>query len=144
MDKLAKQVGFNIIIFIISLAAIWLSGSVAVLDCIPLSECLTADFLFLLITTLAGLQGTRIVEGYAGFKKLDVCSVIVQVVFLVVYGVAIPLRGEAFVATLIKKCIWLFGFAVLYEYGVIFWHTKKNEKNPNTVSDTKRQKNDKH
>lgn len=144
MKKLAKQVLFNFLIFFASIATIWLSGSVRALKCIPISECLTADFLFLLITTLAGLQGTRWTEGYVGWIPLNWCSGIVQVGFLVVYGLAIPLQGEVFVTSLITFCIWEFVFAILYEYAVIFWYTKRDEKNPNNIAATQRYKNDKH
>ncbi|MBQ8038641.1 MAG: hypothetical protein IJ274_01975 [Lachnospiraceae bacterium] len=144
MKKLAKQVLFNFVIFFASIAAIWLSGSVKALGFISIKECLTADFLFALITTLAGLQGSRWVEGYVGWKPLNWFSGAVQVIFLVVYGVAIPLQGEAFVTSLITTCIRIFAFAVFCEYAIIFWYTLNEDENPNNVASTDRYKNDKH
>lgn len=142
MKKFAKQVFLNFIIFFASIGAIWLSGSIKARDCIPIKDCLTADFLFALITTLAGLQGTRWVEGYVGWTPLNWISGAVQVAFLVVYGVAIPLQGDLFVTKLITGCIWVFVVAIFIEYAIIFWYTLKEVKNPNSVSSIETYKND--
>lgn len=144
MKKLAKQIFFNFIIFFLSIGALWLSGSVKALACISIKECLTADFLFALITTLAGLQGSRWVENHVGWKPLNWISGLTQVVFLVIYGVAIPLQGEAFVTSMITACIWFFVVAVCIEYAIIFWYTLIESKNPNNVAATERYKNDEH
>lgn len=144
MKKFLKQIFFNLIIFFASILAMWFAGSIKALDCIPLKDCLTADFLFLLITTLAGLQGSRWIEGYIGWKPLNWVSGAIQIVFLVVYGVAIPLQGELFVTNMITFCLWLFALGILIEYGITFWYTLKTTKNPNSIASGDRYKNDEH
>ena len=144
MKKFLKQVLFNLIIFFASIVAIWFSSSIKVLSWVPFKDCLTADFLFALITTLAGLQGARAIDGYVGVNFLNWISGAIQVIFLVVYGVAIPLQGEEFVTSLITFCLWLFALGILIEYGTTFWYTLKTEKNPDSIASSDRYKHDEH
>lgn len=144
MDKLKKQIMFNIIIFFVSLAAIWFSKMIEVRSYVPFANCLTADFLFVLTTTLAGVRGSRWIDGYSGGDTWDLISIVVLAGFFAVYGVAIPLKGEAIVTCFIISCIWVFAFVICIEYGIIFNYTLKQDINPNDVAATDRYENDKH
>lgn len=143
MEKLLKQILFNLIVFLASVVAIWFSGSIKALCWISLKDCLTSDFLFVLITTLAGLQGSRWIEGFVGLKLFNWISGGIQVVFLIVYGVAIPLNGEDFITELIVACIWLFCVGILIEYTTTFCYTLKAGKNPDSIAYVDRNKTDK-
>lgn len=144
MKKFWIQVLFNLAIFFGSILAIWFSNTVKILDWASFEDCLTADLIFTLITTLAGLQGVRLIEGYAGLKFFNCISGAIQVAFLVVYGVAIPLQGEDLIVSIIGFCLWLFLLGILIEYGTTFWYTLKASKNPNSIAASERYKNDKH
>lgn len=139
MEKFKQQVYFNIALLLLSIFALWLSSFVEHGKFVPGIEFWSADLLFTLATTLAGVQGSRWLDGIGGNLHLwNTVSRLCTVAFLMIYGIAVPLVNEASVAKLILYCFYAFIVLMTIEYSIIYVHFCREERKRNNVSSTGR------
>jgi len=138
MEKLSKQMTFNIALLLMSILIIYISSCLRANGFVAPIVCLNSDFLLVLITTLASMLCWRWVDEISGHLIWNAISIFILAAYLFIFGVAIVKAGEEFVTTLILICSAVFVFAFVGEVIVILLHTKAEEKTNNSIADADR------
>ncbi len=125
MDKVIKQIKLNVVLILLSCLVIFIARSIALGKIATLYECVGADIVFTMITSLVTTGTWRIVEDIKGDLLYDAFLLIIIIVFSIIYGAAITSSNNDAVFTLILSCAVLFVAIYIIENMIIIKHFKK-------------------
>lgn len=125
MDKVNKQIKLNVALVFLSCLVIFIARSIALGKIATLHECVGADIVFTMITSLATTGTWRIVEDIEGELLYNAFLLIVIIVFSIIYGAAIISSNNDAVFTFIVSCAVLFVIMYFAENIIIIRHFKK-------------------
>lgn len=125
MDKVSKQIQLNVALIVFSCLVIFIAHSISLGKIATLQDCVGADIVFTMITSLAATSGWRIVEGIEGSWLYNLFVLFLTAILLVIYGSAIAATNNHAVFIFIVICAGLFVITYCFENIIIVRHFKK-------------------
>lgn len=122
MDKVSKQIQLNVALIFFSCVVIFIARSIALGEIATLRDCIGADIVFTMITSLATTSAWRIVEKIEGHLLYNVFLLISLAIFSIIYGAAIVTNSNKVVFTFIMIGIVLFVIMYVAENIIIIRH----------------------
>lgn len=122
MDKVSKQIQLNVALIFFSCVVIFIARSIALGEIATLRDCIGADIVFTMITSLATTGAWRIVEKIEGNLLYNVFLLISLAIFSIIYGAAIVTNSNEVVFTFIMIGIVLFVIIYVIENIIIIRH----------------------
>lgn len=122
MDKVSKQIQLNVALIFFSCVVIFIARSIALGEIATLRDCIGADIVFTMITSLATTGAWRIVEKIEGNLLYNVFLLISLAIFSIIYGAAIVTNSNKVVFTFIMIGIVLFVIIYVIENIIIIRH----------------------
>lgn len=124
MDKVNKQIQLNVALICFSCLVIFIARSIALEKVATLQDCVGADIVFTMITSLATTGAWRIVEKIEGNLLYNVFLLIMLALFSIIYGSAIATSDNEVVFTFIVIGAVLFVIIYVIENIIIIRHFK--------------------
>lgn len=124
MDKVSKQIQLNVALIVFSCLVIFIAHSISLGKIATLQDCVGADIVFTMITSLATTGVWRIVEKIEGSLLYNILVSFLLAIFLVIYGSAIATTDNNAVFIFIMICAGLFVVTYLAENIIIIKHFK--------------------
>ena len=129
MDKVSKQIQLNVALIVFSCLVIFIAHSISLGKIAALQDCVGADIVFTMITSLATTGAWRIVEKIEGNLLYNLFVSFLLAIFLVIYGSAIADADNNAVFVFIVICAVLFVATYLVENIIIIKHFKNIQMN---------------